>query len=358
LAAIRTLVSVNQNYLQFSVEDFIADDAFQKWVRNPDAVADKQWRDWFRENPDQKLIADLAASFITNIQFNTSFQPAEAVQQSLQKNLINIAELEYAARKRKSRRIQQILLTSMAAIAVGATAIVTFRYFDLREPVMVELQTGAGEVKNVLLPDSSMVTINENSSLTYPSSIHKSAKREVWMKGEVFFNVKHIEPETGKAREFVVYSGDLKVEVLGTAFNVKSYRSVTNVSLNTGQIKIGVKDDPVSVTLQPGDFVQYSETQKKLVRRKVDAGLYSTWKEKKVKLNEMPMIKIAQLIQDIYGYKVEIADSALRASKITGSLPANDEKTFLDALAFAVDIDIQRNDSTLLFRPKSNLKKD
>jgi len=247
-----------------------------------------------------------------------------------------------------------VLLASLIILAL----IFAHSLIQERAPVLVEVQTGAGEQKVVTLPDSSQITMNENSSVTYSSALPKATKREVWMKGEVFFNVRHLENVTGRPHPFVVYSGDLKVEVLGTTFNIKSYRSVTNVSLNTGQIKIGVNNDPVSVTLQPGNFIQYSQTEKKLVKRKVHAGLYSTWKEKTVKLDKMPMKEIAQLIQDIYGYKIVFDEEALNESKISGTLPVNDEKTFLDALAFVLDIDIQKQDSVLNFNSKLKLKKN
>jgi transmembrane sensor len=351
-----TPVSVNQRYLHFTVEDFIADEEFQRWVKSPDPLSDSGWRNWLAENPKQQPIVDQASAFILNLQFNNTVPEVSSIQQSLEKNLRRIAEQESNLRAKKSKLSRWSGL--IAAAIIGVTAIFTYKLFDNQAPVMVEFVTGPGELKTVQLPDSSTITMNENSSVSYSSSLHQALKREVWMKGEVFFNVKHIESQPGNSRQFVVYSGDLQVEVLGTAFNVKSYRSVTNVSLNTGHIKIGVKDDPVSVTLQPGDFIQYSETDKKLVKRKVDAGLYSTWKEQKLKLDKMPMREIAQLIQDVYGYKVEISEPVLRESQISGTLPVNDEKTFLEALAFVLDINIIKQDSILTFTSKSKIKQE
>ena len=349
---------MNQHYLHFSVEDFIADEQFQQWVKSPDALSDKRWREWLAEHPQQKLLANLAADFILNLHFNTVTSAPGQVQHSLDRNLLRIAELEDAPTERKATRIRKSLSIGIAAAGVAAVAFFSYHYFDDHTPVMVEMVTGPGEVKTVLLPDSSSITMNENSSVSYSSSLPAATKREVWMKGEVFFNVRHLENAVGVAQQFVVYSGDLQVEVLGTAFNVKSYRSVTNVSLNNGHVKIGVRNDPVSVTLQPGDFIQYSQTEKKIIKRKVDARLYSTWKEKKLKLDKVPMQDIAQLIQDIYGYKVEINEPALRARKISGTLIVNDEKTFLETLAFAFEIDIEKQDSILRFTSKSSLKKE
>jgi ferric-dicitrate binding protein FerR (iron transport regulator) len=336
------------------VEDFIADELFQQYVKAPDPGSVKQWEEWFVANPEQKKIADQAAAFIINLHFNQSIPSTITVQQSLEKNLRHIAGLENSARASKKK----VLLFAAASLFVICVAFFTYSLFSGSDPVIVEVVTGAREVKTFILPDSSSVTINENSSIRYSSALLKAQKRELWMKGEVFFNIRHIEDAANSPHEFVVYSGDLKVEVLGTAFNVKSYNSVTNVSLNTGHIKVGVKNDPVSVTLQPGDFIQYSEKEKKIVKRKVDAGLYSTWKEKKLKLDKVPMKEIAQLIQDIYGYNVKIDEPALRTSKISGTLLVNDEETFLETLAFVLDIDIQKQDSILTFSSKSKLKKE
>jgi transmembrane sensor len=347
---------VNDHYLHFTVEDFIADEEFQRWVKSSDPVTDIRWRNWLSANPRQQPIVDLASAFILNLQFNKEVPATSSIQQSLEKNLRQIAEQEFITRRKRTKLTRAAFL--LTTVLIGITFIFIYRILNDHSPVMIELVTGRGEHKTIILPDSSSIIMNENSSLSYSSALAETAKREVWMKGEIFFHVRHLENKAGTPQQFVVYSGDLKVEVLGTAFNVKSYRSLTNVTLNTGQIKIGVKNDPVSVTLQPGDFIQYSETDKKLVKRKVDAGLYSTWKEKKVKLDKMPMQEIAQLIQDIYGYKVEIPEPALRESQISGTLPVNDEKTFLEALAFVLDIEIKKQDSILRFTSKTKIKQE
>ncbi len=349
---------MNHHYLHYSVEDFIADEAFQHWVRFPDPETDRAWKEWFDAHPLPKQKADLAASFLQNLRFD-HFEPSPAeINRSLENNLRKIEAAEQTRRAPTIPSFAKKLLIAAAVVTTLVSAWFAYTRFQTQDPVMIELVTGAGEIKTILLPDSSTVTLNEHSSITYSSALGKTTTRELWMDGEVFFNVRHIQKSNTAARRFHVYSGDLKVEVVGTSFNIKRYNSRTNVSLNNGQIKVGVKDDPVSVTLQPGDFIQYLEKDKKLVKRKVDAGLYSTWKEKKVKLDKMPVTEIAQLIQDIYGYEVRFNDPELRSGRMTGTLLVNDEKTFLATLAFALDIDITKKDSTLIFSSKTKLKKE
>jgi ferric-dicitrate binding protein FerR (iron transport regulator) len=219
------------------------------------------------------------------------------------------------------------------------------------------MATGNGEIKTLLLPDSTVVVLNANSSISYSTDISKKHTREVWLEGEAFFTVKHIAPDSQAARRFIVHSGDLNVEVLGTTFNVNKRATVTNVSLNTGKIKIDVKDQPESaIFLQPGDFIQYSVVKKHILRKRVKAELYSVWKEQKLVLDKMPLSAIAQLIQDAFGHKVTITDKRLAESKVSGTLFMKDETAILETLSFVLDINILKQDDVLFFQPKSKTK--
>jgi ferric-dicitrate binding protein FerR (iron transport regulator) len=71
------------------------------------------------------------------------------------------------------------------------------------------------------LPDNSTVILNANSSLRYQENWEAELLREVWVDGEAFFSVVH----THNHQRFRVnVTDDLKVEVLGTEFNVKDRR--------------------------------------------------------------------------------------------------------------------------------------
>ncbi|RYF92629.1 MAG: hypothetical protein EOO02_24820, partial [Chitinophagaceae bacterium] len=94
---------MNQHYLPFTVDDFIADEEFQRYIMNPDPVTDQLWQDWFLKHPDKKNVADEAASFLLNIQFNTSIPDKNAIQLSLEKNLDKISALEMTEQQAKGR---------------------------------------------------------------------------------------------------------------------------------------------------------------------------------------------------------------------------------------------------------------
>jgi ferric-dicitrate binding protein FerR (iron transport regulator) len=347
---------MNKDYTQFTTNDFIADEYFLQWARFPDADSDTFWKAWIEAHPEKKETVQAALQFIHALRFQTQEPTSQQIEQSLLKSLSAIAVKE--TDNQGSIRITPRMGSKpwrywTAAAAAIMIVLFTWVYFH-KWPVTMQLVTGDNEIKTIVLPDGSMLTLNANSSITYDTDMAKALRREVWLKGEAYFDVKHIEPEKEQPRRFVVHSGALNVEVLGTSFNVKNRASVTNVTLNTGSIRIDLKDAPgTPIFLQPGDFVQYSGKEKKVLRKKVKTELYSVWKDSMIVLKKMPLKDVAQMIEDAYGYKIRITDTTIANNNISGSLRLNDEAAALKALSEALDIDIIRQGQVLIIQPKN-----
>jgi len=103
------------------------------------------------------------------------------------------------------------------------------------------VNTSGMEMKNmtlvdqkVLLKDGSLVILKPQSSIIYGKDFNIK-KREVFLIGQAFFKVKR-----NVTKPFVVHSGDLNTEVLGTSFWVKS-------NARNNQIEVSVTSGKVSV---------------------------------------------------------------------------------------------------------------
>ena len=59
--------------------------------------------------------------------------------------------------------------------------------------------------------------------------------------------------------KFVVHTGKVKVEVVGTRFNVRTRRSATKVVLSSGKVRLNIRrdaaHDPEEVMMEPGELV-------------------------------------------------------------------------------------------------------
>jgi ferric-dicitrate binding protein FerR (iron transport regulator) len=111
-----------------------------------------------------------------------------------------------------------------------------------REVVFNTMSTPRGGQYQLVLPDGSKVWLNSESSITYPV-MFSHQERKVKITGEAYFEV-----AKDKTKPFRVETGDMKVEVLGTHFNVKAYadEGPTKTSLLEGSVKVDMQ------VLKPG----------------------------------------------------------------------------------------------------------
>lgn len=105
-----------------------------------------------------------------------------------------------------------------------------------------------GMSKLLVLPDSSRVWLNAESSLQYPESFEGVKRREVYLKGEGYFEV-----TKDAAHPFMVKTDALETQVLGTSFNVKAYSgNDTQVTLLEGSVKVSDRHHK-ELLLRPGE---------------------------------------------------------------------------------------------------------
>lgn len=344
------------DYINFTESDFISDEYFQRWVKESDQNAEKFWNDWMMQNPDRKGIVIRARLFLENLQFNTHLPSVDQTESSLQQSLKKLAEIESLNTARTVKMKQNYFAWAAAAITVGTILFLSFFYFNSGS-VEIQIAAGMNEIKTVLLPDSSVVVLNSGSKLSYQSDLKSSVNREVWLDGEGFFEIKKIS-SNGESHRFTVHSNKLNVEVLGTSFNIRKRGDLTNVTLNTGKIKIDLDNIPGSaIEMQPGDFVQYSDNLKRILKKRVDPEMYSVWKENKIELENTSLSEIIHFLEDVYGYRIEVKEENLSGQKISGTMLLGNEDDMLKTLLLALNIDITKEDSLLIFKSKKTLNR-
>lgn len=96
------------------------------------------------------------------------------------------------------------------------------------------------------LDDGTVVYINSASELKVPVAFCAGIPREVWLKGEAYFDVAHDEE-----RKFTVHTSRFDIQVTGTQFNVRSYvDEIPSAVLAEGSIRLECNEK--SVSLVPG----------------------------------------------------------------------------------------------------------
>ena len=100
------------------------------------------------------------------------------------------------------------------------------------------------------------------------------------LKGEAFFVVNEQGTATHRDR-FIVHTPQLDVEVLGTRFNVNTYRPQTQVVLQKGSVEIVTKINAQEkkYNLSPGQCAVFDKQKDVVNISKVNSDAYVGWKD-------------------------------------------------------------------------------
>ena len=150
---------------------------------------------------------------------------------------------------------------------------------------MLEARTNPGMMTSVVLPDSTVVYLNSESTLRYPSTFEGRNQRKVELTGEAFFKViKDVE------KPFIVSTThQSQIEVLGTSFNVEAYDDMSDVSttLIEGKVNFSFQTGAQKkrVALKPGQKVVYDSTNGTTHLYETSGETETSWKDGKIIFN-------------------------------------------------------------------------
>lgn len=161
------------------------------------------------------------------------------------------------------------------------------QYYGGRDDVvqMLEAKTNPGMTTSVILPDSTVVYLNSESSLRYPSTFEGQDQRKVELIGEAFFKVtKNVE------KHFIVStSHQSQIEVLGTSFNVEAYENTPDVSttLIEGKVNFSFRSgsQKKQIVLKPGQKVVYDSANGATRLYETSGETETSWKDGKIIFN-------------------------------------------------------------------------
>jgi transmembrane sensor len=131
------------------------------------------------------------------------------------------------------------------------------------------ISTGRGKQLQIILPDGSKVWLNAASSIRFPLAYQ--SERWIETTGEIFVDV-----YPDKLLPFTVIARQIKVEALGTKFNVKSYDSITEVALLEGKIKI--KNGNVDTTLSKSGVIALLNNDSTIKFTQADSKKVTAWR--------------------------------------------------------------------------------
>ena len=167
----------------------------------------------------------------------------------------------------------------------------------------------------LLLSDSTRVWLNSETILRYPVQFFGD-ERKVELIGEAFFEVKE-----NKEKPFIVVSNEQIVEVLGTSFNISSYKedSIIYTTLVNGKVEVYLKDNPeIKQSLSPNYQSTLLKKEGLISQRKVDTYQYIAWKEGRFVFEYQTLGEIAKVLERWYNVDFVFANAELKDIPFSG----------------------------------------
>jgi transmembrane sensor len=212
---------------------------------------------------------------------------------------------------------QRNLSRYAAAIVVGISICAGYLLLTKKQdakagrPLAVAAPASGSENRFVMLPDSSTVVLHSGSSIHYAMN---GRVREVQLKGEAFFDVKHKD-----SNPFVIYTGNLKTTVLGTAFNIKANPGEqVVVSVSRGKVSVSDSKQHLLATLLPNQQLVYNVDAKKALQGNVEALSTIKWAKSDMQFEDMPFKQLAERLSRRYDVSVNFKNKDLEKCLITG----------------------------------------
>lgn len=252
--------------------------------------------------------------------------------------------------KRGKKNLAKALL--MAACAIIIAGVTWFSSKPVNNNAIAGVKalttkfTERKEQKYLLLPDSTQVWLNAASSLQYPDEF-KPGKREVYLTGEAYFDVKHADKIP-----FLIHTRNITTIVLGTAFNIRAYadQHEITVAVTRGKVKVN-RDDKLVAVLTKGKAVKINNTTEEIIEKEVTVENIAGWQQGNLEYDDAALEDIVKDLQNVFNTEIKIGDTAIGRLRFNTTLrrESGAEKN-LDILAQTINKKVVNQNGILIIK--------
>ena len=241
---------------------------------------------------------------------------------------------------RKIAPLNWIKIAALFILVAGA-GLLGYQMFTENKVEELAVVSKASPVVDTL-PDGSVVTLNKNSSLNYPSKF-KGKERMIALKGEAFFNV-----TPNKEKPFIINVNDVQIKVVGTSFKKKKKNGVTEVIVETGVVQVTRNNKMVE--LRPAEKLKVAAVDSVLVKEKVEDKLYNYYRSKEFVCDDTPLWKLVEVLNEAYGANIIIENKELRSLRLNTTFNNESLDTILDVVSQTFGITITKEADRIILK--------
>ena len=233
-------------------------------------------------------------------------------------------------------------LSQMAATNTKKESISDTTYFENNEPRMVMHK----------LPDGSFVWMHADAAISYPKNFRKD-KRTVTFSGEGFFDIAH-----DKTRPFLIQSGDVKIKVLGTRFNVKALekQKILEVSVVSGSVSVTApgKQNTQEVVLKPQQKAFFEPKSKRLTFFEIsNQAKKEIFEPVTIVFEETQLTSVIRQLEQRFDTQILLVNPDMNRCKLTADFEQQSLPVILEMLCASLEASYTMSENTILIDGKA-----
>ena len=218
---------------------------------------------------------------------------------------------------------------------------VAAKQFVIPKNDVLSFETGNDSAEKIL-PDGTKISLNKNSSITYPATF-EGETREINLQGEGFFEVHH-----DAAHPFIIHTQGTNVRVLGTSFRVSAYTAQVQVVVKTGKVRFSKNNTEVILQKgQKGEFLTNSET---IIKSEVEVEKPLTETKKlSFEFEKTSLAEVVEKLNQTFGKNIIFSNNKIKNCKLTASFQEEELENIIHVIAetFNLKVDNQKDSIVL-----------
>jgi transmembrane sensor len=256
-------------------------------------------------------------------------------------------------------RVKRLNFLRYAAIFVALFTVGSILFLLTRNPDKIEQQLTSAEpsiksirtdanpalLTTITLPDGTTVTLNAQSEIKYPEKFSAS-ERIVKLSGEAYFDVVH-----DAAHPFVVETGEVRVEDLGTSFNVSAYpgRNQVEVNVTSGSVRLRDRLNRESTIIPAGSRGKYSNRDGNMLVSGELSPNFRSWITKELAFRHTPLSEVFEQLENIYHVPIEFSDQSIAGIAYTANFDKFELDDIVDVIAKTHHLSVTKEEGRIIF---------
>ncbi len=250
------------------------------------------------------------------------------------------------------------LRIAAAAVVVGflATGVLFFRGHTDKPQAAHALVRQQKSNLFITLSDGSSVILSYGSKLRYATTFTGLPKREVYLEGQAYFDIKH-----DASKPFIVHTGKVETTVLGTAFNIKAMPDdkIITVTVTRGRVKVSDQQRELGVII-PNQQIIYNKAELNATQSKIDAKVITNWtSQENLYFEDVTVAEAAKLLEQRFKVKIIFKDQIVLSKRFTSTFDNTasldkDLKSICEFNEASYTYDKDKSTITIISDPQTN----